>query len=193
MNIVSRNEVLFVIWSVDGIDCSHVFTWESCLINGLKCILNLLKFGHIQVFSCWLGYFFETFLVKFPYFDISLIWSDEFLVLSLSPEPMHVSDCLRDLLTFKGIKLATVRLKLSIVFNGVLLFSRWFLDLEYDDTSSMISESEIFSSFIKWYFGDDIFLLNFFAWSFIAEHLGKFIISCSAVSFGCHNSFFYLI
>jgi len=59
----------------------------------------------------------------------------------LSSKPLHVCDGLRDLLTFEGIELTTVRLELGVVFDGVLFFSGRFLDFEYDDTTGMISES----------------------------------------------------
>lgn len=168
---------MLVVAGVDGVDAGHVFGGEGGLVDGLECVFYLLEFGHVEVLAAGFGYLLETLLIQFPHLDVSFIGCYQLLVLALCPQPLHICNSLGDLLTFEGVELAAVGLKLSVILDGVLLFRGWLLHFKDNNSACVIAQGEVFAGFVEGYLRDYVFLLDFFTWSLVAEHLCKLIIS----------------
>lgn len=140
MNIVSWNQILFVIWIANTINRCHMLAGKSTLVDGLQSVLNLLKLGHVELLSAWFSHLFEGFFKQFPYFYVSLVCGNYFLVFSLSPEPNDILDGFGDLLTFQWIKLPTVRLELCVVLQSLCFFCGILWSFEDDYTTCMIAQ-----------------------------------------------------
>lgn len=139
MHIISRKQILLIIWRVDGVDWSHVLTRKNGLVNSLECVLNFFQFGQVQILASRFCHLFETLLKQFPDLNVSLIGCYQFLILSLSCQPLHVIYCLSNLLTFERVELSAVGLEFGVIFKIFVFFLCVLLELKYNDSSCMVT------------------------------------------------------
>ena len=67
----------------------------------------------------------------------------------MSGEPLHAIDGLGDLLTLEGIKLPAVGLEFCVVLKSFGFFLGVLLELKDDDSSCMVTEGQVLSSFVE--------------------------------------------
>ena len=79
-------------------------------------------------------------------------------------------------------------LKLSVVLENVLFFLGFFASVEDNNSAGMVSHSKEVTSVIEFDDTDEVFFLDFFALTFVAEHLAEFVIWSFAHSSNFYNS-----
>lgn len=191
MDIISGEQILFIIRRVYGVDWSHVFAGESGLVNRLKGVLDFLQFWHIHILASRLPDFLEALLKQLPHLYVPLVRRYQLLVLALPTQPLHVIYCLRDLLTFEGVELPAMGLKFCIVFQIFCFFLWVLLQLKNDHSSCMVTKRQILATFVEGHLRNYILFLDFLAGTFVPEHLGQFVVSWRAAGFRRHYSFLY--
>lgn len=141
-----------------------------------RCIISLriLQNWHRE----FLPSIFHDFLLKLfkdlPQFDIMSIGRHHFHVPTLGLEPIDIDYSLIDVHASQGIKFSEVRLVLGEVIELMVVFGVGVGLFEDDDSSCAVTEGDVLSFTIESQTGYDVFLLDWFMWTFVAEYLREF-------------------
>lgn len=149
VDVIGGEEKLFVVRSADAVDGSHVFAGEGRLVDGFEGVLHFFKFWHVHLFSRRFAHLFETFFKQFPHFNIPFVCCYQLLVFSLSGKPLHTIDGLGDLLALEGIELPAVGLEFGVVLKSLRFFLGVLLELENDNSSCMVTQSEVLPGLVE--------------------------------------------
>ena len=108
------------------------------------------------------------------------------MVFTLLIKPANIFDSLIDFLTSETVKLFDMGLKLSVILKNALFFLVFFASVKDNNSASMVSHCKKITSVVEFDDTDEVFFLDFFPLTLVAEHLGEFVIW-----FFTHSSNFY--
>jgi hypothetical protein len=145
-----------------------------------KIWIYILQFRHIEILPWWFYYFFFSLLINFPKLNALAVTGKHFHIFSLIFQPMYTSNFLFHIHTSQRVKLLGMWLKFCEVFVLQVFFLIILKGLEYDDSSSFISETKKLTCCIKFYYWNYILLHDFFVGAFVSKKLCEFVIATFA-------------